>query len=114
MIRCITLFYLMLCPCGAVWSAWSEMPFYQRLLVPGRAEHSWAVVDGLRSVGDTIGATVAQVAIAWVLHQPGVSAAIAGSRSGGHTAENAGAAELDLTDALDDIEPLIQLGPSFA
>jgi aryl-alcohol dehydrogenase-like predicted oxidoreductase len=98
----------------AVWSAWSEMPFYQRLLVPGRAEHSWAVVDGLRSIGDTVGATVAQVAIAWVLHQAGARSAIVGSRSGGHMMENAGAAELDLTDVLDDIEALIQLGPSFA
>lgn len=98
----------------AVWSAWADMPFYQRLLTPGHAERSWAVVDGLRCVGDTVGATVAQVAIGWVLHQPGVDAAIAGSRSGRHMGENAGAAELDLRDALPDIERLIPLGPAFA
>lgn len=98
----------------AVWSEWADMPFYQRLLIPGRAERSWAVVDGLRSIAEKAGATVAQLAIAWVLHQAGVDAVIAGSRSGLHMQENARAAELDLTDALDEIEQLIPLGPWFA
>jgi aryl-alcohol dehydrogenase-like predicted oxidoreductase len=98
----------------AVWSKWAEMEFYQRLLVPGRAERSWAVVDGLRVIGDKTGTTVAQLAIAWVLHQQGVDAAIAGSRSGGHVQENAAAAELDLSAELDEIEQLIALGPAFA
>ena len=66
----------------SVWSEWEEMAFFQRLLIPGRAERSWAVVDGLRPIADELGATVAQVAIAWVLHQQGVTCAIAGSRSG--------------------------------
>ena len=98
----------------AVWSAWADMAFYQRLLTPGHAEHSWAVVDGLRSIGDKVGATVAQLAIGWVLHQPGVDAAIAGSRSGRHIEENAAAAVLDLSDVLQDIERLIPLGPAFS
>ena len=99
---------------GAVWSASADMAFYQRLLIPGNAEHSWAVVDGLRSIGDKVGATVAQLAIGWLLHQPGVDAAIAGSRSGRHIEENAAAAALDLSDVLQDIERLIPLGPAFA
>jgi len=98
----------------AVWSAWADMPFYQRLLSPGQAERSWDVVDGLRSIADETSATVAQIAIGWVLHQPGVDAAIAGSRSGGHIEENANAAELDLSDVLEEIEGLIPRGPSFA
>jgi aryl-alcohol dehydrogenase-like predicted oxidoreductase len=97
----------------AVWAAWTEMAFYQRLLVPGRAERSWTVVDGLRPIASKLGATVAQVAIAWVLHQPGVGSAIAGSRSGAHIAENAAAGDLDLDGLLDEIEQLIRLGPSF-
>ena len=51
----------------AVWSAWADMAFFQRLLTPGHAERSWAVVDGLRSIGDKVGATVAQLAIGWVM-----------------------------------------------
>jgi aryl-alcohol dehydrogenase-like predicted oxidoreductase len=96
----------------AVWSAWSDMPFYQRLLVPGRAERSWAVVDGLRAIAERLDVTVAQLAIAWVLHQPGVVSAIAGSRSGSHIGENARAAEIDLTAVLGEIDRLIPLGPA--
>ena len=98
----------------AVWSAWAEMPFYQRLLIPGRAERSWAVVNGLRPLANELGATVAQLALAWVLHQPGVDCAIAGSRSGRHMAENAAAADIDLRTAANSIDVLIPLGPSFS
>jgi myo-inositol catabolism protein IolS len=99
----------------AIWTGpWVESSFYKRLLSPGRAERSFAVAEGLRPIADRLGATVAQVAIAWVLHQPGVAAAIAGSRNGGHMRENAEAASLDLTDVPDELEQLIPLGPSFA
>jgi aryl-alcohol dehydrogenase-like predicted oxidoreductase len=99
----------------AYWTGpWVESAFYKRLLSPGRAERSFAVADGLRSIAERLGATVAQVAIAWVLHQPGATAAIAGSRDGGHMQENAGAAALDLSSVLTEIEELIPLGPIFA
>ena len=61
---------------------------------------------------DTVGATVAQLAIGWVLHQPGVDAAVVGSGSGRHIEESAAAAGLDLSDVLQDIERLILLGLS--
>jgi aryl-alcohol dehydrogenase-like predicted oxidoreductase len=99
----------------SMWTGpWIEAAFYQRLLGPGHRERSFAVADGLRPIAERLGATVAQVAIAWVLHQPGVTAAIAGSRNGSHVRENAEAAQLDLTDALDEIEQLVKLGPSYA
>jgi myo-inositol catabolism protein IolS len=99
----------------AVWTGpWVEAAFFKRLLSPGQAERSFAVADGLRPIADMLGATVAQVAISWVLHQPGVTAAITGSRNGGHMRENAEAVRLDLTGSLDEIEALIPLGPTFA
>jgi aryl-alcohol dehydrogenase-like predicted oxidoreductase len=57
---------------------------------------------------------LAQLAIAWVLRKPGVSAAIAGSRDGRHVAENAGESGLDIRGALGELEELIPLGPNFA
>ena len=72
------------------------------------------MADGLQPIAARLGATVAQVAIAWVLHQRGVSAAIAGSRDGRHVHENAQATELDLSTVVDDLEKLIPLGPTFA
>jgi aryl-alcohol dehydrogenase-like predicted oxidoreductase len=100
----------------ATWlGPWRESPFYKRLLSPGNAEKSAAVTEGLRPIALRLNATVAQVAIAWVLHQPGVTAAIAGSRQGNHVHENGVAASLTLSDdILDEIERLIPLGPTFA
>jgi myo-inositol catabolism protein IolS len=99
----------------AFWTGpWVESAFYKRLLGPGRAERSFAVADGLRPIAARLEATVAQVAIAWVLHQRGVSAAIADSRDGRHVRENAQASELDLTLVIDELDELIPLGPTFA
>jgi myo-inositol catabolism protein IolS len=93
---------------------WVDSAFFKRLLAPGRVERSFAVADGLRPIAARLGATVAQVAIAWVLHQPGVTAALAGTRSPSRARENADAARLDLTGSLEEIEELITLGPAFA
>jgi aryl-alcohol dehydrogenase-like predicted oxidoreductase len=99
----------------ATWTGpWVESGFYKRLLAPGKAERSFAVADGVRPIAAELGANEAQVAIAWVLHQPGVTAALAGSRSTQHTQGNALAATLDLHDALERVENLIPLGPAFA
>ncbi len=50
-------------------------------------------------------------ALAWVLHQPGVATAIAGSSSETHTRDNAGAARLALSpEILEQIEELTPLG----
>ena len=92
---------------------YAEWSFYQRLFVPGKAEQTFAVVEGLKQVAEKLGASIAQVAIAWVLHQPGVTAAIAGSRNPAHARSNAEAAEISLTEeTLGELEAIVQLGPT--
>ena len=73
------------------------------------------VVDGLRRIAEQIGASTAQIAIAWVLRQPGVSSAIVGSANPERARSNAMASDVVLTDeALKIIdEDLIPLGPAF-
>ena len=44
-------------------------------------EANFRAVDEARAVADELGATVPQVAIAWLLHQPGVTAPILGPRT---------------------------------
>ena len=97
-----------------IWTGWEDSGFYKRLLTPGRAERSTVVVEGMRPIAERLDVSVAQLAIAWVLHQPGVSATLAGSRHGRHVHENAEASRLELGDALDELERLIPLGPTFA
>lgn len=91
-----------------------EWPFWKRLFSPGRFERSQTVVDGMRAVAGSIGCTVAQLALAWNLRQPGVTATLAGSRNPVHVRENAEAASIELTEAqVAELDALIPLGPTF-
>lgn len=97
----------------AAWPGpWKQSSWYKRVLGPGAGERSLAVATRLRPIADHLDVTVAQLAIAWVLHQKGVTAAIAGSRSSAHMEENAAAATIDLSGVLNEIEDLIPLGPT--
>jgi aryl-alcohol dehydrogenase-like predicted oxidoreductase len=50
----------------------------------------------------------AQLALAWKVHQPGVTAAIAGSRDAGHVHANAAAGEVELDrETLAEIEDIL-------
>ena len=91
----------------AAWPGpWQQTSWYQEELGTN-AEQNFAVAARLRPIAERLGATVAQVAIGWVLHQPGVTAAIAGSRNGGHMQENAEAMKLDLSTVLTELEALM-------
>jgi aryl-alcohol dehydrogenase-like predicted oxidoreductase len=60
-------------------------------------EQNLALVDGLRTIADAKGASVAQVAIAWVLAQGEEIVALVGSRTRERLAEALGALELELS-----------------
>ena len=78
---------------------WHDSRFYRRLFAGDRLDQSIALVDRIRPVAGRLGATVAQVAIAWVLRQPGVTSAICGTSSVAHALDNAGAVAVELGDA---------------
>jgi aryl-alcohol dehydrogenase-like predicted oxidoreductase len=66
------------------------------------------VVDGLRPLAERLGLTMGQLALAWNIAQPGVTAAIAGSRNGDHMRQNAAAGDLNLDPGvLTEIEELL-------
>ncbi len=72
-------------------------------------EGSFAAVDRLRPVAERLGITLAQLALAWNIAQPGVTAAIAGSRNPTHVRANAAAADVELDDgALSEIEDALK------
>jgi len=66
---------------------------------PGNRERNHAVVEALRPVAERLGVKLAQLALAWNVHQPGVTAAIAGSRNTDHVRSNAAAGDVELDDA---------------
>jgi aryl-alcohol dehydrogenase-like predicted oxidoreductase len=60
---------------------------------------SLGMVDRLRPVAERVGCSLAQLALAWNAHQPGVTAAIAGSRNPAHVRTNAAAGDIELDDS---------------
>jgi aryl-alcohol dehydrogenase-like predicted oxidoreductase len=54
-------------------------------------EHTWTVLDALHAVAADSGKTPAQIALSWVLGQPGVTAPIIGVRTSAHLEDNLGA-----------------------
>ena len=77
-------------------------------------ERNWRVLDVLRAVAAQRGCSMAQVALAWVLAQPGVTAPIIGASRPAQLADNLGAlalrldpAELAALDAAGALEPVL-------
>jgi aryl-alcohol dehydrogenase-like predicted oxidoreductase len=73
------------------------------------------VVVAVQQVAEARGVTMAQVALAWVLHNPSVSAPIVGATKLHHLPEAVAALELRLTaDEIDAMQaPYTQHGPSW-
>ena len=73
------------------------------------------VVNAVQKLAEARGVTMAQIALAWVLRHPAVSAPIVGATKPHHLPEAAAALELTLTD--DEIapleEPYVNQGPSW-
>ena len=73
----------------------------------GRRDHPLFTVDSrraiaaanarARAIAEEHDCTLAQLALAWCLHQPGVTAVLAGARSGAQAMDNAGAAGVSLS-----------------
>lgn len=61
-------------------------------------ERGFDAVDELREIADKKNASVAQVALAWLLHQPGVTSVILGANKTSQLEDNLGAAEIELSD----------------
>lgn len=71
---------------------------------PVDAEHGYRVVDALVEVAARRGVTAAQMALAWLYHQPAVTAAIVGVRSVAQLRENLQSIEVTL--ASEDLQQL--------
>jgi len=64
-------------------------------------ERLWRVLDVLRPIAQARGASVAQVALAWLLAQPHVTSVILGAKNREQLLDNLGAAKVTLgTDEL--------------
>ena len=65
---------------------------------PVNRDRADACIDAMRPIAQAHGASVAQVAVAWLLHQPQVTSVIVGAKRPDQLADNLGATKLSLSD----------------
>jgi len=64
---------------------------------PVHKERAWDCIDAMRPIAQSKGVSVAQVALAWLLHQPQVTSVIVGAKRPEQLADNIGATQVALT-----------------
>jgi aryl-alcohol dehydrogenase-like predicted oxidoreductase len=81
---------------------------------PVDKERAYDCVDVMRTIADARGASVAQVALAWLLHQPQVTSVIVGAKRPEQLADNIGATKLQLgPEDLAKIDEVSRLQPEY-
>ena len=77
---------------------------------PVNKDRAWDVVDALRPMAERRGVSVAQIALAWLLHQRAVTSVIVGAKRVDQLEDNIAAASVELTaeelDAIDRVSAL--------
>jgi aryl-alcohol dehydrogenase-like predicted oxidoreductase len=64
---------------------------------PVDKERAFGVIDVMREVATKRGVSVAQIALAWLLHQPAVTSVIIGAKKPEQLADNIGATRVELS-----------------
>lgn len=64
---------------------------------PVNRERAWDCVDVMREIAAEIGATIPQIAVAWVLHRPTVAAVLVGARGPEQLADTLAATDVALS-----------------
>jgi aryl-alcohol dehydrogenase-like predicted oxidoreductase len=81
---------------------------------PVDKERAWTCVDVMRTIAQAHGVSVAQVALAWLLHQPQVTTIIVGAKRLEQLADNIAATALTLSEGeLQEIGNASQLPPEY-
>lgn len=80
-------------------------------------DHGFALVEKMRTIAKPYGASVAQVALAWLLSRPSVTSVIVGATNLTQLTDNIGAVGVSLSKqdlaALDEATPLMSVYPNF-
>ena len=83
--------------------------YFDEFFAPGIKEKNLERVEQLKKIAERLDVSMAQLALAWVFHQEGVTGAIAGSRSPKHVRDNAGAGTITLSaDDLAEVDRILE------
>src|SRR5271165_3384625 len=81
---------------------------------PVNLEKGYDMVEAMQTIAQRRNGTVAQVALAWLLHQPAVTSVIIGARNARQLKDNLGSVELKLDEqALTQLNDVSQLSPEY-
>ncbi|PAU76116.1 aldo/keto reductase [Halomonas salipaludis] len=81
---------------------------------PVEKTRAYDCVDVMRGIAETKGISVAQVALAWLLHQPAVTSVIVGAKRLDQLDDNIAAAQVTLSnDELAELDRISQLPPEY-
>ncbi len=81
---------------------------------PVNKEKAFDIIDVMRKVADDKGVTVAQIALAWLLHQPAVSSVIIGANKPEQLADNLNSVTIKLDDSeLKELDEVSKLSPEY-
>lgn len=84
---------------------------WEKFLRPDVIDETMTVVEGARRVANRLAVSVADVAIAWNVAQPGVTGAIVGSTDPDHVRSNAAAGDLELDEGtLEELRRVVSRG----
>lgn len=81
---------------------------------PVNKEKAFEVIDVMKTIAEPRGVSVAQIALAWLLHQPVVSSVIIGAKNLGQLDDNLSAVDVRLTAAeLEQLDEVSRLLPEY-
>ena len=81
---------------------------------PVDLEKGYDMVEAMQAIAQRRNATVAQVALAWLLHQPAVTSVIIGARNARQLKDNLGSVDLKLDEReLAELDNVSQLAPEY-
>lgn len=81
---------------------------------PVNKEKAFDIIDALKPMAEKKGATVAQLSIAWLLHQKAVTTVIVGAKNESQLADNLKAPEVKFSsEELKELDQISQLSPEY-
>lgn len=81
---------------------------------PVNLEKTYGIIEGMQEIAKERQATVAQIALAWLLHQPAVTSVIIGAKKPGQLKDNLAAVDVKLEAAdLEKLNKLSELAPEY-
>ena len=81
---------------------------------PVNLEKTYGIIEAMEEIGKAKGSTVAQIALAWLLHQPSVTSVIIGAKKPGQLKDNLAAVDVKLDAAdLEKLDKASALAPEY-